>query len=473
MLKFEETEKQSVRIKVIGIGGGGSNAVDHMTEMGIKGVEFAVINTDSQVLAKSKATEKIQIGKSLTRGLGTGGNPELGQKAALDDKDIIMETLEGVDIAFITAGFGGGTGTGASPVVANIARQMGALTVGVITKPFTFEGKKRMAQAEIGLLEFYETVDTIITVPNDKIFDMIDQETPMHEAYRITDRILYQAVESLSKVIIQPGLINLDFSDIRTILSIRGAAVIGFGEGSGKDKAAKAVQAALATPLLETRDIHGAKGILISLIGGNDLSLYEVNSAIGSIHEIADENANIIIGAIIQADLKDKAMVTLIATGLEPDSKSSSRRKESRLFISEPPVWESERISAQLPVIENEPIEEFTDTTVTIETDAENHNEPVDTHEETTAIPDKEYTQEIDIDHDEEVADSIPELPQTDYNIEHENRFASVKNSDSSYPQSEFFEKSDPTLYNGSNLDIPSFMRKKKTPSKNEEPRLF
>jgi len=472
MLKFEETDKQNVRIKVIGVGGGGSNAVDHMIDMGIKGVEFAVVNTDAQVLAGSKVTEKIQIGKTLTRGLGTGGNPELGQKAALDDKDILMEILEGVDIAFITAGFGGGTGTGASPVIANIAREMGALTVGVVTKPFTFEGKKRMAQAEAGLYEFYETVDTIICVPNDKIFDMIDQETPMHEAYRITDRILYQAVESISKVIIQPGLINLDFSDIRAILSIKGAAVIGFGEGSGKDKAAKAIQSALASPLLETRDIHGAKGILISLIGGNDLSLYEVNNAIGSIHEIADDNANIFIGAIIQSELKDKAMVTLIATGLEADSKSKSRKNEPNFFITEPPMWESEELSAQLSAIDEEPVVEFADTNVEIETNDPFESSAIEELEEITPFDDKEYTRETDSAENEEITEEKSE-PQIDYNTQHENRFASIKNSDSSYPQSEFFEKSDPTLYNGSNLDIPSFMRKKKNSNKNEEPKLF
>ncbi|MCB1195400.1 cell division protein FtsZ, partial [bacterium] len=280
MLQFEQQEKQVARIKVIGVGGGGSNAVDHMVNTGLDFIEFAVVNTDVQALARSISPEKIQIGNKSMRGLGTGGNPELGRQAALDDKELLTEMLEGVDIAFITAGFGGGTGTGAAPVVAQIARDLGALTVGVITKPFSFEGKKRMKQAEQGLKEFREKVETIICIPNDKLFTMINQDTPMHEAYRLTDQILHQSVESISQVIIQPGLINLDFADISTILSIRGGAVIGFGVGTGKDKGAKALQAALSSPLLEVREIRGAKGVLISIIGGKDLTLFEVNNAI-------------------------------------------------------------------------------------------------------------------------------------------------------------------------------------------------
>ncbi len=326
MLKFEEIDKQIARIKVIGVGGGGSNAVDHMTTMGIKGVDCAVMNTDVQVLGRSQAPEKIQIGKKVTRGMGTGGNPELGRQAALDDKDLIRESLEGVNILFVTAGFGGGTGTGAAPVVAQIARELGILTVGVVTKPFTFEGKRRMNQAEHGLKEFRDHVNTIVCIPNDKVFNMINQDTPLYDAYRMTDQILFQAVESISRVIIMPGMINLDFADIATILSIQGGAVIGFGEGTGKDKAAKAIQSALASPLLETRELGGAKGILISIVGGRDLSLYEVNNAIGSIHEIADEDANILIGAIIDDDITDRAMVTLIATGLSIDGIPVSQK---------------------------------------------------------------------------------------------------------------------------------------------------
>ncbi len=419
MLRFEEEEKQIARIKVVGVGGGGSNAIDHMVDAGIHGVEFAVMNTDVQALTKSVAPEKIQIGKKTTRGQGTGGDPELGRQAALDDKELIVEMLDGVDIIFITAGFGGGTGTGAAPVIAQLARDMGALTVGVVTKPFTYEGKKRMRQAEQGLKEFRDQVDTIICIPNDKLFDMVTQDTPLYEAYRLTDQILYQAVESISQVIIQPGIINLDFADIRTILSIKGGAVIGFGEGTGKNKASKALNSALASPLLETKDMRGAKGILISIVGGKDLALYEVNNAIGSIHEIADEDANIIIGAIIQDDMQDKALVTLIATGLNPVTHKQPQTHNNT---------HTHAVAFSAPVVD-EPEPEPEETAL-----SQDDN-----------LDDQDFTEP----HQEHDAEEIYSQPQTD-DIIHQ-------------PQRDFFEQSDPTLYKGTNLDIPSFMRKKKS----------
>ncbi|MCD6460254.1 cell division protein FtsZ [bacterium] len=419
MLKFEQIDKQLARIKVVGVGGGGSNAVDHMVDSSIEGVEFAVVNTDVQVLARSLASEKIQIGNRVTRGLGTGGNPELGRQAALDDKDLLKEMLEGVDILFITAGFGGGTGTGASAVIGQIAKEMGALTLGVATKPFTFEGKKRMFQAEQGLKEFREQVNTIICIPNDKVFNMINQDTPLFEAYRMTDQILRQAVESISQVIVQPGLINLDFADIQTILSIKGGAVIGFGEGVGKDKAAKAVQSALSTPLLETKELRGAKGILISIVGGNDLSLYEVNNAIGSIHEIADENANIIIGAIIHNEITERAMVTLIATGLNSESSS---------------VLHSQGVVMPL------------DDSIT-----EMAEEKVEGCEEKDTQRVKDELEPVD--------DNIfePEKKKEPEPVLVSSGFGEIN-----APQGEFFDETDPTVYQGSNLDIPSFLRRKK-----------
>jgi len=440
MLTFKEVDKQVAHIKVVGVGGGGGNAVDHMAELGIDGVDFATMNTDIQSLTKSIAPEKIQIGKKTTRGMGTGGNPELGRQAALDDKELITEMLEGINIIFITAGFGGGTGTGAATVVAQIARDMGVLTVGIVTKPFTFEGRKRMSQADQGLKEFREQVDTIICIPNDKLFDMISQDTPLFEAYRLTDQILFQAVESISQVIIQPGLINLDFADIRTVLSIRGGAVIGFGEGSGKDKAAKAIQAALASPLLETKEMHGATGILISIIGGPDLSLYEVNNAIGSIHEIADENATIIIGTIMQQDLKDKAHVTLIATGL-----ATEKKKSSQPFIPPTPV-----IPEPSPVTES--IDEIVEETP----------KPVQKKE-----PKKPVTKKPETFNEEPETEEYFLKPLEDENVDDElvaitTASSSSMEKRSSQDQNEFFEKSDPTVYKGSNLDIPSFLRKKR-----------
>ncbi|RJP61542.1 MAG: cell division protein FtsZ [Candidatus Auribacter fodinae] len=480
MLRFEEQEnKQIARIKVIGVGGGGTNAVDHMIETGITGVEFAVVNTDVQALAKSKSPEKIQIGKNITRGMGTGGNPELGNQAALDDQELIREMIEGVDILFLTAGFGGGTGTGASPVISRIAREMGTLTVGVITKPFTFEGRKRMNQAEHGIHAFKDAVDTIVCVPNDKLFDLISEDTPLYEAYRMTDNILYQAVESISQVIIQPGLINLDFADIHSILAIRGGAVIGFGEGSGKDKAAKAIQAALASPLLEVKNMRGAKGVLISIIGGRDLALYEVNSAIGTIHEIVDDDADIIIGAIIRDDIKDKAMVTLMATGLEIESQILPMKQKA---VPKPFVQFSEPEPAEEPAYaqeseeepEPEQNEEGPEEVVAYQEEFHTEQEP----EEDAYSHTPDFMEEsVAAQRDEQIEEQEPE-PVFEEDEEEEEEpeeepagFTSFSNATQrlkDLPQSEFFDKSDPTVYSGTNLDIPSFMRKKKNFARTE-----
>lgn len=506
MLKFEEIDKQIARIKVIGVGGGGSNAVDHMADMGITGVDFAIMNTDVQVLGRSGAPEKIQIGKKTTRGMGTGGNPELGRQAALDDKDLIKESLEGVNILFITAGYGGGTGTGASPVVAQIAREMGILTVGVITKPFTFEGKRRMAQAEAGLKEFREQVNTIVCIPNDKVFNMISQDTPLYDAYRMTDQILYQAVESISRVIIMPGLINLDFADIQTILSIHGGAVIGFGEGTGKDKAAKAIQSALASPLLETRELSGAKGILISIVGGRDLSLYEVNNAIGSIHEIADDDANILIGAIIDNDITDRSMVTLIATGLATEVKEQSRPAKVSMPRSEQPLFEHARQTRRSPepaatsTQTSRPDEHFarsTDrqeyllcddspqdeqqavqecsaeesqraTASLAEPVADTEPEPVaqsSAHHDTESIQepdDNPISDDAASDTGQESGDEPEERPESEPEPAQEKEQHRQNVIQFNKPQGEFFEDTDPTVYAGRNLDIPAFLRKKR-----------
>lgn len=457
MLRFDEQDNSlSARIKVIGVGGGGTNAVDHMLDS-ISCVEFAVVNTDVQALSKSDSPEKIQIGKKTSRGMGTGGNPERGRQAALDDKELLVEMLEGIDIVFITAGFGGGTGTGAAPVIAQLAHDLGALTVGVITKPFTFEGRKRMAQAEQGIREFREHVDTIVCIPNDKLFDMISQDTPLHEAYRLTDKILHQSVNSISRVITQPGLINLDFSDIRSILSIKGGALIGFGEGNGKDKAAKAIQAALASPLLEVKELRGSQGVLISIIGGHDLSLYEVNNAIGTIHEIVDDNADIIIGAIIQDDLKDRALVTLIATGLPLEAGQQIQSHQPKAIPSyQADVRETceaaESTEQSMPEEESRPVEREEEEDSQENYEIENEAVSSEYVEETEEEPDNEY----DYENSEETESNISTFKNAQQRLEN-------------VSQNEFFDDSDPTMYGGTNLDIPSFMRKKKQYAGNDQ----
>lgn len=319
MLEFEFEMEQLAQIKVIGVGGGGSNAVNRMIDNGVKGVEFITVNTDAQALHFAKSEHKLQIGDKLTRGLGAGANPEVGKKAAEESRELISNTLKGADMVFVTAGMGGGTGTGAAPVIAEIAKECGALTVGVVTRPFTFEGRKRFAQAEIGIEALKEKVDTLIVIPNDRLLEIVDKKTPMLEAFREVDNVLRQAVQGISDLIAVPGLINLDFADVKTIMTERGSALMGIGVANGENRAAEAARKAIMSPLLET-SIDGARGVIMNITGGANLSLYEVNEAAEIVTEASDMEVNMIFGAIIDENMKDDIKVTVIATGFENKS---------------------------------------------------------------------------------------------------------------------------------------------------------
>ena len=308
------TPETLAKIKVVGVGGGGNNAVNRMITSGLQGVEFIAINCDAQALLLSKAQNRIQIGEKLTKGLGAGANPEIGQKAAEESREILIEQLRGADMVFVTAGMGGGTGTGAAPIVAECAREAGALTVGVVTKPFSFEGKRRMNQAEAGIVNLKDRVDTLITIPNDRLLQVIDRRTSMLDAFRIADDVLRQGVQGISDLISVPGLINADFADVKTIMSNAGSALMGIGTAKGENGAVAAAEAAIKSPLLEA-SIEGARGVLFNITGGKDLSLFDVTEASNIITEAVDPDANIIFGAVIDEKLDDEIRVTVIATG--------------------------------------------------------------------------------------------------------------------------------------------------------------
>jgi cell division protein FtsZ len=324
MLIKPEVEKFA-KIKVIGVGGGGSNAIATMIqEQNIQGVDFIAINTDIQDLSASPAPIKIQIGLELTRGLGSGGNPEVGRRSAEESAQMIEQYLEGTDMVFITAGMGGGTGTGASPFIAETARRLGALTVGVVTRPFDFEGARRRMNAEEGLAELKEKVDTLITIPNQRLLEIVPDNQPLVDAFRVADSVLGQSVQGISDIIVRPGLINRDFADVKSIMEKAGSALMGIGYGSGEDRAVKAAHEAIDSPLLES-SIDGVKGILFNIIGGKDLTLTEVNRAAEVIAKEADPDANVIFGAIIDENMKDSVKITVIATGFD-ESKNKLRR---------------------------------------------------------------------------------------------------------------------------------------------------
>ena len=311
---------QLANIKVIGVGGGGNNAVNRMVESGVQGVDVIVANTDLQVLNKSKAPVKIQIGMDLTNGLGAGANPQIGKEAALESKNEIEEALKGADMVFVTCGMGGGTGTGAAPVIADIAQSLGALTVGIVTKPFSFEGKKRMEQAISGLDELKKHVDTLIVIPNDRLRELIDKSTPMLEAFREVDNVLHRGVQSISDLIAVAGLVNLDFADVKAVMKDRGNALIGIGVGSGEGRAVEAAKQAVSSPLLET-SINGATDAIINVTGGSSLTLFEVEEAAEVIRTAANTDINTIFGAVINENLTDEVIVTVIATGFEKPSE--------------------------------------------------------------------------------------------------------------------------------------------------------
>ena len=321
---------QNAKIGVIGVGGGGSNAVNRMIDSDLEGVSFRVLNTDAQALLQSSADRRVQLGQNLTRGLGAGGNPSIGQKAAEESKDELQQTLEGSDLVFIAAGMGGGTGTGAAPVVAEVAKQSGALTVGIVTKPFSFEGKRRMRQAEEGIARLAENVDTLIVIPNDRLKDVI-AGAPLQEAFRNADDVLRMGVKGISDIITCPGLVNVDFADVRSVMTEAGTALLGIGIGSGRSRALEAAQAAMNSPLLEAARIDGAKGCVINITGGKDMTLEDMTSASEIIYDVVDPEANIIVGAVIDESMEGEIQVTVIATGFETNQPLKQQRIKNRL----------------------------------------------------------------------------------------------------------------------------------------------
>ncbi|MGK7874161.1 MAG: cell division protein FtsZ [Xenococcaceae cyanobacterium] len=331
------------KLKVIGVGGGGCNAVNRMIESDVAGIEFWAINTDAQALAHSAAPQRLQMGQKLTRGLGAGGNPAIGQKAAEESRDEIANALENTDLVFITAGMGGGTGTGAAPIVAEVAKEMGCLTVGVVTRPFTFEGRRRTNQAEEGITGLQSRVDTLIIIPNNQLLSVISPETPVQEAFRVADDILRQGVQGISDIITIPGLVNVDFADVRAVMADAGSALMGIGIGSGKSRAREGAVAAISSPLLES-SIEGAKGVVLNITGGHDLTLHEVNTAAETIYEVVDPNANIIFGAVIDEKMQGEVRITVIATGFTGEGKTAPAAK-----VVAPPVPQS-RPAAPPPV---------------------------------------------------------------------------------------------------------------------------
>lgn len=325
MLEFDTSLDQLATIKVIGVGGGGNNAVNRMIDHGVEGVEFIAVNTDAQALNMSKAEIKLQIGEKLTRGLGAGANPEIGKKAAEESREQVEEVLKGADMIFVTAGKGGGTGTGAAPVIAQIAKDLGALTVGVVTRPFSFEGIRRQRQANAGIEALKACVDTLIVIPNDRLLEIVDKSTPMLEAFREADNVLRQGVQGISDLIAKPGLINVDFADVKTIMSDKGSALMGIGVATGENRAIEAAKKAISSPLLET-SVDGAKGILMNISGGPSLSLFEVQEAADLVTMAADEDVNVIFGNVINENLEDEVIVTVIATGFDERAEQSSPR---------------------------------------------------------------------------------------------------------------------------------------------------
>lgn len=345
-LRQVELEGQAL-IRVVGIGGGGSNAIDRMISEGISGVDFIAINTDNQALLRSQASKRVRLGDKVTRGLGAGGNPEVGSRAADESMEDLRTVLHGSDMVFVTAGMGGGTGTGASPTIAKIAREEGALTIGVVTRPFSFEGAQRARAAEAGIEKLKEYVDTLIVIPNDKLLETADKRLTLVDSFRLADDVLRQGIQGISELITVPGLINLDFADVKTIMSLGGAALMAVGHGSGDDRARQAAEQALSSRLLDVT-IDGARGILFNVTGGKDLSLFEINQAASIIRETAHPDVNLIFGAVIDESMNDEIRITVIATGFEhglPTMRPLSQRPPERAMPTRPPVRETESVS--------------------------------------------------------------------------------------------------------------------------------
>jgi cell division protein FtsZ len=352
-LRLQEAVDSAARIKVIGVGGGGGNAVNRMIDAQLRGIEFIAANTDLQALNKCRAPIKLQIGGLLTKGLGAGADPDVGRKAALEDTERILETLEGADMVFLTAGLGGGTGTGAVPIIASLAAEIGALTVAVVTTPFGFEGRRRMQQAERGVEELRNSVDTLITIPNERLLNFVERGTPLFEAFRIADDVLRQAVQGISDLITIPGEVNVDFADVRTIMTGMGMALMGTGLAKGEHRAIESAQRAISSPLLEETSIQGAKGVLINISGGHDLTLHEVAEAARIIADAVDPDANIISGMVIDPQLEEAMKVTVIATGFDRSGDDRPRERAPLVSVSRPvpaPVF-----NAPTPVEREEP----------------------------------------------------------------------------------------------------------------------
>ncbi len=343
LFELDMGAQEYARMKVVGVGGAGGNAINRMIDTALSGVEFISINTDAQALDNSRASQKIQIGAKLTKGLGAGSIPEVGRRAIEEDRELVAEALNGADMVFITAGMGGGTGTGAAPIVAEIAKELGVLTIAVVTKPFDFEGKKRMSKALQGIEELKQRVDTLILIPNQKLLSVVQKETTLLEAFRYADEVLLQATKGISDLITVPGLINLDFADVKTVMSEMGDALMGTGYGTGDNRAVEAAQKAICSPLLENVSISGAKGVLVNITGGLNMTLYEVNEASSVIVEAAGAEANIIWGAVIDDFLKDEIRVTVIATGFGNSTGKKERESEQDLFSTRKLVFEKPR----------------------------------------------------------------------------------------------------------------------------------
>ncbi|MDR7422494.1 MAG: cell division protein FtsZ [Armatimonadota bacterium] len=344
MPNTERDLRRYAAIKVVGVGGGGSNAVNRMISAGLRGVEYIAVNTDAQALALSSADKKIHIGAKVTKGLGAGGDPAVGRQAAEESRDELADAVAGADMVFITAGMGGGTGTGGAPVIAELARDHGALTIGVVTRPFSFEGKRRAQSAEDGVRTLKQKVNTLITIPNDRLLQIIDRQATVIEAFRTADDVLRQGVQGVSDLITIPGLINLDFADVRTIMAEAGSALIGIGVASGEERATRAAQAAINSPLLET-SMQGARGVLINVTGGTDLGLLEVSEAAQIVREAADAEANIIFGAVIDEKTRDEIRITVIATGFDV-----ARRPEEAMVVSDDRVREPVKLIDDLDI---------------------------------------------------------------------------------------------------------------------------
>ena len=364
MLEFEMETNNYASIKVVGVGGAGTNAVNRMVDSGLRGVEFIAVNTDKQALALSKATNKVQIGEKLTKGLGAGANPEIGKRAAEESREELAEILKGADLVFVTCGMGGGTGTGAAPIIAEIARDQGILTIGVVSKPFMFEGRQRMKNAEAGIEQLKANVDTLVVVPNDRLLQIVSKGTTMTEAFKIADDTLRQGIQGISDLIAVPAMINLDFADVRTVMESRGLAHMGIGTGSGENRMVEAAKQAVSSPMLET-SIDGARAVLINITGGPDTSILEVNEAAQLITQAADPEANIIFGAGIDENLNDEVRITVIATGFEktpfPDKKNGNpfvRKTEApaaEMPASEPETKEDDDAASIPPIFEKRP----------------------------------------------------------------------------------------------------------------------